>query len=267
MDLTRSQQIVLGGGVVLIISSFLPWYGAFGYSINAWDSQFWAWGGVLFGVAAAAVVALDVFSGVRSAVGRWGMAQLALILAVIGFVLVLVRLVTESRAVDFGLYIGLAATAAMAYGAFAGWRDSGAGLNPFAATPGGLPMPPPAEAWPGPGMAAASGSVAAPPPPVPGAVPAPPPAAASPPPAATAVPPAPVVPPKPTTPPPQPAFTGYWFYVTEPAPMVSTGGYTVAQLSPGAWYFANSEKDGWVETSTDDGAIGWVAATAVNRQA
>jgi hypothetical protein len=261
MNLTRSQQIALGGGVALVISSFLPWYGAFGYSINAWDSQFWAWGGVLFGVAAAAVVALDVFGAVRFTVGRIGMAQLALVLAVTGFALVLIRLLTESRAVDFGLYVGLVATAAIAYGTFANWRESGAGLNPFAPASAGLPVPPPAGAWPD------SGSVAIPDPPVPAGVPAPPPAAVSTPPPAAVPPPAPIVPPKPAAPPPPPAFVEYWFYVIEAAPLVSTGGYTVAQLNPGAWYLASSEKDGWVETSTDDGAAGWVAASAVNRQA
>ncbi len=265
MNLTRPQQIVLAGGVALIISSFLPWYGVFGFSINAWDAEFWAWGGVLVGTAAAVVVAVDAFSGTQVSLGRWGVEHLALVLAGTGLLFVVIRLLTESSAVKFGLYLGLAATAAITYGAFLGARASGAGVNPFAdlATP--RTGPPPQAPLPPPRAAAVPPPAPTPPAP-PIAAPEPAPPVSQPPPAVSAPKPAPVMPPKPATPPPKPAFSGYWFYVLEPAPLTSSAGYTVAQLNPGDWYWASAERDGWVETRTDQGAGGWVAAAAVHRQ-
>ncbi len=253
MNLTRNQQIVLGGGLALIISSFLPWYGVLGFSINAWDAEFWAWGGVLAGTAAAVVLAVVVFGGMRFSLGRWGVEEVVLVLAATSVVLILVRLFTESRAVDFGLYLGLASAIVIGYGAFMSWRATGADLNPFAGMSTGQPTPPPAGSFP------------SPPPASPMATP-PPETIAAPPPSPTPQPAALPAPPKPAAPPPQPTFSGYWFYVTDTAPLTSSGGYTVAQLNPGAWYWASAERDGWVETRTDQGAAGWVAATAVHRQ-
>ena len=44
MDLSKiknGQKIVLVAGLLLIIDIFLPWYGAFGFNINAFDSGSW----------------------------------------------------------------------------------------------------------------------------------------------------------------------------------------------------------------------------------
>jgi hypothetical protein len=251
MNLTRDQQIVLGGGVALIITSFLPWYGVFGFSINAWDSQFWAWGGVLAGTAAAVLVAAKALGGVDWSLGPWGLGELSLVLAGAGFGLILMRLLTESNAVKPGLFLGLAASGAIAAGAFLSWRTSGTSLNPFAGLETGIPNPPPPGAWP---ERVPPPSAASPVPPAPASSPEP-----------TAAPPA--ASPKPTQPPPQAAFAGYWFYVIDTVPLTASGGYAVTALNPGTWYWATAERDGWVETRTDEGLAGWLASAAVNRQA
>ncbi len=265
-ELTRNEQIAIGGGLALLIASFLPWYGVPGFSINAWDSQFWAYGGVLFGVAAAVVVALAAFGGFRLSIGRWGSGELAMLLAGTGFILVVIRLLTESDNLKFGLFVGLAATATIAFGAFQWWRAGGTSLTAPTGFGTAIPAPPvpgsrPEFGQPPPAPASPFGQPATAPPP---ATPAP--AAVEPAPGPAPTPPAPVIPPKPATPPPQPAFTGYWFYVLEPTQLISSSGYPVAQLNPGAWYWASAEKDGWLEANTNEGASGWVATSAVHRQ-
>ena len=146
MDLSRlstAHKIAIGGAVVLLIDSFLNWYKVSGFGIsigvNAWDMGFLAWGGVLFGVAAGVVLALkatgkqDVQAGGKSA------EQIAMILGIVSFVLIVLRLVTESSFMAYGLFIGIAASAAVAYGAWMAAKEAG-GVTPT--TAGTTPAPP-----------------------------------------------------------------------------------------------------------------------------
>jgi hypothetical protein len=59
--------------------------------------------------------------------GQFKTEQLALILGGIGFVLIVLRFVTESDFVGFGLYLGIIASALVTYGAFRAMKE--AGLN------------------------------------------------------------------------------------------------------------------------------------------
>jgi hypothetical protein len=147
--LARHQQIALGGGVALLIISFLPWYGIPGYSINAWDAEFWAWGGVLFGVAAAATIAVPVLSKTTVSIGPWRAAELALALGGIGTLLIVLRYLTETRNARYGLFLGIVAAGAIAYGTVMGFAAAGGELNPFAAVTG-EPRPPGIDEWPEP---------------------------------------------------------------------------------------------------------------------
>jgi hypothetical protein len=146
MDLSRlsmAHKIAIGGAIVLLIDSFLSWYKVSGFGIsigiNAWDAGFLAWGGVLFGVAAGVVLALkatgkqDVKAAGKSA------EQIALILGITSFVLIVLRLVTESSFMAFGLFIGIAAAAAVAYGAWMASKEAGV-VAPT--TAGTTPAPP-----------------------------------------------------------------------------------------------------------------------------
>ena len=141
MDLSRlstAHKIAVGGAVVLLIDSFLNWYAvsAFGVSIgiNAWDAGFLAWGGVAAGVAAGVILALkatgkqDVKAGGKSA------EQLAMILGIASFVLVVLRLVTETSYLAYGIFIGVVAAGAVAYGAWMASKGAGAAA-PVTPTP------------------------------------------------------------------------------------------------------------------------------------
>ncbi|MDX2344467.1 MAG: hypothetical protein QNL12_12435, partial [Acidimicrobiia bacterium] len=54
--------------------------------------------------------------------------QLALILAGLGFIFVVLRLLTESSNMKFGLFVGLIAAGGVAYGVFGDMKDAGINL-------------------------------------------------------------------------------------------------------------------------------------------
>lgn len=133
-NLSNGQKIALGGGLVLLISSFLPWYGVSlggfgGVNISAWNAGFFAWAGVLIGVAAAILIGLKAFQGNALSAGGFATEQLAVILAGIGLVLVVLRLITETSFLKYGIFVGIAAAAATAYGAFMAMREAGLDLD------------------------------------------------------------------------------------------------------------------------------------------
>lgn len=146
MDLSRlstAHKIGIGGALVLLIDSFLPWYSVSflteSISINGWDAGFLGWGGVVAGVAAGVVLALkatgqkDVGSGSTSA------EQIAFILGAVSFVLIVLRFLTETSAAAFGLFLGIVAAGAVAYGAFMAKKEA-------PSTPGTMGSPPPPSA-------------------------------------------------------------------------------------------------------------------------
>jgi hypothetical protein len=155
MDLskmTTGQKIILGGGVLLIINLFLPWYRVsvmgFSASINAFDT-FLAWFGSFCAIAGAVIIALKMFGNVKIAAGPLKAEHLALALAALGFVLILLRLITETSSVFIGIFIGLIATAGMTYGGFLAMKDEGMALQDFKSLGGGKggnPPPPPPPA-------------------------------------------------------------------------------------------------------------------------
>ena len=115
---TTPQKIGVGGALLLLIASFLPWYSVSGFSINAWDSQFLAWGGVVLGVAAGVVMLLKALGKQDVRVGGLASEQLALALAAASVVLIVLRFITESSFSSFGLYLGIVAALVTAYGCF-----------------------------------------------------------------------------------------------------------------------------------------------------
>ena len=83
--LSQGAKLALIGGAVLIVNLFLPWYsfGAGGFSVtaNAFDAQFWAWGGSLVAIAGAAVLVLKASGGQEFSAGQFKPEQLATILS------------------------------------------------------------------------------------------------------------------------------------------------------------------------------------------
>jgi hypothetical protein len=149
MDLSKlsnGAKITLIGGLVLLISSFLPWYGAFGFSINGWDSQFWAIFGILFGIAAAVIIALKAFEVFDLSLGALKAEQVALLLGALSAIFILLRWLTETSLVKFGLFLALISAIAVTFGAFTAMKEAGLampGINDFKSKGGNEPPPPP----------------------------------------------------------------------------------------------------------------------------
>jgi hypothetical protein len=129
--LSMGVKLALVGGVILVVNLFLPWYsidlGIVSASLNAFDAEFFAWGGSLIAIAGAVVLLLKSMGTKTVNAGQFKTEQLALILGGIGFILIVLRFVTESEFAGFGLYLGIIASALVTYGAFRATKD--AGLN------------------------------------------------------------------------------------------------------------------------------------------
>ena len=130
--LSNGEKMALIGGGALIINLFLPWYSAdFGpvsVSANAFDAQFWAWGGSFLAIAGAAVLLLKAMGTKDVQAGQFKPEQLATMLAGVGTVLIVIRLLTETDGVSIGLFLGLAAAAVVTFGAFTSMKDEGLDL-------------------------------------------------------------------------------------------------------------------------------------------
>ena len=144
--LGNGAKITLISGLVLVIASFLPWYGAGPFSINGWDSEFWAIFGILFGIAAAVILALKVFGVTDLAIGPFKAEQIAFMLGILSLLFVILRWVTETSFVKYGLFVALVAAAGITYGAFTGTKEAGLDLpdvDDFRSFGGGGNQPPP----------------------------------------------------------------------------------------------------------------------------
>lgn len=117
------ERLILIGGVLFFIDSFLPWYGVsgsvagidFSANISGWDAQALAVLSILLGLAATVLVVLSLL-GVDVPIPSKGMVLLLLCGG--AFVFALLRLITETRATKYGLYLAIVLTGIMAYGAW-----------------------------------------------------------------------------------------------------------------------------------------------------
>ena len=127
--LSQNQKIALGGGVLAVISLFLPWYGFsfgnVGANLNAFDARFLAWGGLFLAIAGATVLTLKALERSDVKMGNLAAEQLALILGGLGFVFIVLRWLTENDLVRYGLFAGLLSAGLVAYGAFGAMKDAG----------------------------------------------------------------------------------------------------------------------------------------------
>lgn len=126
--LSQGAKLALIGGAVLVVGLFLPWYGTLGFSINAFDAEFLAWGGALLGIAGAVVLLLKAMGTKDLQAGQFKAEQLATVLAGAGTVLIALRWLTETDFVKFGLFLSLAAAAVVTFGAFTSMKDAGLDL-------------------------------------------------------------------------------------------------------------------------------------------
>ncbi|MDT3438484.1 MULTISPECIES: hypothetical protein [unclassified Pseudofrankia] len=119
-DVVTSDVGVVAGGLVVLISSFLPWMGIDWFYYRGSIHMGWASGplavfAIVLSFAAAGLVAARMVANLRlPAIGPVGPALLTVILGAIATLFILIRLVTvhpwDSR---FGLYFGLIGAAAL----------------------------------------------------------------------------------------------------------------------------------------------------------
>lgn len=142
--LSNGMKMALVGGAVLIVALFLPWYGVFGFNIQAFDSGFLAWGGSLIAIAGAVILLLKELGTTDVTVGDFKAEQIATALGGLGFVLIVLRFLTQTELAKFGLFVAILASAAVAAGAFMTMKDAGLGLpGSGGGGGGGTATPPP----------------------------------------------------------------------------------------------------------------------------
>jgi hypothetical protein len=148
-------KIVGVASIVALVNSFITWWygvgsGFVSVSWNAFDAGFLAWGGTFIAIAGGVFVLLAEISDTKVNLGGLKTGQIGLLLAGLGTLFVLLRWLTETDFVRFGLFLGIIAAAAITYGAVMSVRASGVGLptaDDFKSLGGGgdddAPPPPP----------------------------------------------------------------------------------------------------------------------------
>ncbi len=139
--LSLGEKLVAGGGVLMLIASFLPWYKIdFGFaelglgsvSRNGWQSPgaLWSVLAVFIAVAMAAAVLAPKFANMRlPALGQYTWGQAHLVLGALVALFILLKLVNESSYLSFGFYLGILAAAALAAGGYMLFTEEKTGVR------------------------------------------------------------------------------------------------------------------------------------------
>lgn len=135
-EVTTSDAALMGTGALMLVDGFLPWYGIDIFTVHVhvkgFSSGFLAWMGILLVVAVGALVAARVFAGQTLPPNTSiGPSALLLALSALGTLLVLLRLLTESSATKYGLFLGLVLAAVQTAFAYLAFRASGEPLPAF----------------------------------------------------------------------------------------------------------------------------------------
>jgi len=158
---TTLEWVVIGAGGLAFISSFFPWYKAsvsfsgisHSEGASAWSAGFAAWFSVLLLMVAAGMVLANSM-GVQMKLPT-PLPVAALGLAVLAFVLIVLRWLTfpgvpdlglggdlkASSGAGFGLYLGLICALAIAVASFLTFRAAGGNFSQIRQTPGSTPPP------------------------------------------------------------------------------------------------------------------------------
>jgi hypothetical protein len=139
--LSNGEKLIAGGGVVMLIASFLPWYkisfdfGEFGggsVSASGWEAP----GAILSilalvcGVVMAAAILGPKFANIQlPALGSITWPQAILGLGAAALILVVLKFLNESSYLSFGFYIGFLAALALAAGGYLYFTEQGGKLS------------------------------------------------------------------------------------------------------------------------------------------
>lgn len=131
--LSNGEKLIAGGGVVLLVASFLPWYsidfgGLASFTRNGWQSPgaIWSLLAVLIGVAMAAAILLPKFGNVQLPdLGSITWPQAHLGLGIAALVFIILKFINESSYMSFGFYLGILAAIALAVGGYLYYTENG----------------------------------------------------------------------------------------------------------------------------------------------
>jgi hypothetical protein len=155
--LSNGDKIALGGGLLLFVSSFFPFFGFGtetiggvvygGGSTNGWDHN-WVWIGlvlVLIGVAILVLRSLDI---TNIKIGTIKAEQLALMVVALGTLLIVIQLLVGWHGVPrkWGIWVAVVLAGVTLFGTFTAMRTKGIGLpdaDDFRSLGGGGGAPPP----------------------------------------------------------------------------------------------------------------------------
>jgi hypothetical protein len=128
--LSLPEKLISGGGILMLIASFLPWYkydfgieefASISVSRNGWESPgaIWSVLAVIIAVVMVAAVLGPKFANMKLPdLGKYTLGQALLAAGVACAVLVLLKLISESSYLSFGFYLGIIAAAALAAGGY-----------------------------------------------------------------------------------------------------------------------------------------------------
>lgn len=149
--LTPGEITTAVSGVLLLVFSFFHWYsvdlGPFGsYSRNGWQSpsSFWSIIAILIGIVLAAHVIVEKLTGVdlpdRLGSVGWGVVHLAG--GAVAFIFILIKWLTNTDYVAFGLYISLIAAIGLTVGGYLMAKEAGELPGALGGAKGGSAPPP-----------------------------------------------------------------------------------------------------------------------------
>ena len=137
-QLSLSEKLIAGGGLLMLIASFLPWYsidfGIEGFgsvSRNGWESPgaIWSMLAVLLGIAMVVAALGPKFAGITLPdLGgvTWGQVMLGAGALIALFIIL--KLINESSYLDFGFFLGIIAAAALAAGGYLMYTEEKTGI-------------------------------------------------------------------------------------------------------------------------------------------
>jgi len=140
-ELSMGEKLISGGGILLLIASFLPWYkvsfdlgpiGSTSFTANGWEAPgaIFSILAVIIGVVLAGAVLGPKLGNMQlPALGSitWGQAFVGGGAAALA--LIIIKFLNESSSLSFGFFLGIIAAAALAAGGYLLYTEEKTGVR------------------------------------------------------------------------------------------------------------------------------------------
>jgi hypothetical protein len=134
--LSNGEKLIAGGGILMLIASFLPWYKVsvlgFSVSFNGWEAPgaIWSVLAVIISVIlAAAVLAPKLGNMQLPNLGTVTYGQVFLGGGVLVALCIILKLINESSSMSYGFFLGILAAAAIAGGGYLLYTEEKGGMS------------------------------------------------------------------------------------------------------------------------------------------